>query len=120
MLNAIEIIEDRRAGKSCRQIAEERGVPEYSIWNLMRKTGYAGKFRAESKPYKKREPHYTVPEVTVAELIAWLVAEHDEIIIERGLNGGYVVTAGDTTSSEQRDVQSALRQARRNDLYGRP
>lgn len=118
MLNAIEIIEDRRAGKTCRQIAEERGVPEHSIWNLMRKTGNAGRFRGEPKPYKKRDSHYSVPEVTVSELIAWLVAEHDEIIIERGLNGGYIVTAGETTCSEQRDIQSALHAARRNDLYG--
>ena len=42
-----------------------------------------------------------------------LVDDNDIVVIEAGLNGGYVVTLGDTQSDEQRSIYEAIKQAKR-------
>ena len=113
MINALDVIEDRRQGKTCREIAEMYGIPEHQVWRLSQQHGIAGKYRGKQRSRARSVPDRRIPNLTTHDLLLLAFGEADEVIIERGCNGGYLVTIGDHTGDEQRDLQSAVRAAMR-------
>ena len=51
--------------------------------------------------------------MTSARKIRELVDQHLVVVIEKGLNGGYLATIGDAQSDEQRNIYEAIKQAKR-------
>lgn len=101
--DAKKVIEWRQAGKSCRECAEILSVPEWQIWRLMRDTGHAGKYRAKTYRYGFRGD---------STAIGRAVKSWGEVLIEEGLNGGYIATLGDLhTGAECETVAAAIRDA---------
>ena len=58
-------------------------------------------------------PDRRIPNLMTHDLLLLALGEADEVSIERGFNGGYLVTIGERTGTEQRDLQSAVRAALR-------
>jgi hypothetical protein len=86
--NIVDILQWRREGQSCREIAERLDVPEWQIHNVMRQTGNAGKFRAKHNRYPKtrREPRNDL------QRLEDVVNRYGVLTIEQGASGGYIAT----------------------------
>lgn len=96
------IVALRKAGHTCRETADIVGVSESSVWGVMRRRGLNGKIRAYRKCYH--------PPASVGAA----VHEYGSILIEEGLNGGYVATIEDVyTSGECGSLAAAIRSAAR-------
>ena len=93
-----EIIDMRTNGLSCRAVAEELDLEEHEIWGCMRRHGLTGKLRA--KPERK---------APVKIDIDYALDAFGELAIERGLNGGYLVTIDGKTGEERMSVEAAIR-----------
>jgi hypothetical protein len=92
---------------SCRAVAEELGIEEYSVWYCMRRHGLAGKIRAHAKAIKRIQID-----------LDYALDQVGEVIIERGLNGGYIVTVGDLTGLEKMSIDAAVRSAINDEADG--
>lgn len=101
-INIIDVIERKRSGQTNRDIAECYGVPTHAIEYALRKTGNTGMGRGRQRDYVH------TPRVGRRTIIDRLLDATDEIVIERGLNGGYIVTAGNATGGESPDLNEAL------------
>jgi len=101
-INVLEVIERKRAGDTNRDIAETYGVPVHAIENVLRRTGNTGMGRGRQRSYERK------PRAGRRTIIDRILDADDELIIERGLNGGYVVTAGGRTGGESEDLNEAL------------
>lgn len=55
-----KIIELRRQGLNCREVARQLGISETSVWYCMHKHGLAGKYRVSK--YGKEAPVVVVPQ----------------------------------------------------------
>jgi len=86
--NIVDILQWRRDGQSCREIAERLGVPEWQIHNVMKSTGNAGKFRAKHNRYPKtrREPRNQL------QRLEDVINRYGVLTIEQGAGGGYIAT----------------------------
>lgn len=95
-----EIISLRENGYSCRAVAEELAIEEHKVWSCMRRNGLAGKLRAapERKPRMKID-------------IDYVLDAFGELAVERGLNGGYLVTIDGRTGEERMSIEAAIRDA---------
>lgn len=94
--NVVDIIQMRRDGLSCREIAERLEVPEYDIWNVMRRTGNAGKFRAKQrKPATRRKPQSSMKRIED------VVERYGSLYIEAGAWAGYIATLDDTHTGDE-------------------
>ena len=51
------------------------------------------------------------PAPTIYNMLVSALDRVDEVIIERGLNGGYIVSAGASTGVEEDDLSAAIRSA---------
>jgi len=93
-----EIISLRKSGLSCRAVAEELDIEEHAVWYCMRRHGLAGLLRAapERKPRMKIDIDYALD-------------AFGELSIERGLNGGYLVTIDGRTGEERMSIEAAIR-----------
>ena len=98
------VVELRKNGKTCSQVAEELEVPVWAIWQVMRNAGLDGQIRNYShrrKPAKKPRP-----------LIDRVLGSVDSVLIERGAGGGIIATIGESwTGTEQDTADAAVRSA---------
>jgi hypothetical protein len=109
---AERIIELRRAGYSCREVARRTGVTVSAVWYRMRASGLNGKIRArlgasEDIPRSMRAA----------------VDRYGPVTIEPGSTGGYIATLDDDiTGPERGSIQSAIYGAARvwRDTYEDP
>jgi len=101
-INIIEVIERKQAGETNRDIAESYGIPTHAIENALRRTGNTGMGRGRQQGYERK------PRMARRTMLDRALDECEEVIIERGLNGGYIVTAGAHTGPEEFDLNEAL------------
>jgi len=101
-INVLDVVERKRSGKTNRDIAEAYGIPTHAIEYALRKTGHTGMGRARQRDYVR------APRVGRRTIIDRLLDTADEVVIERGLNGGYIVTVGEATGGESPDLNEAL------------
>lgn len=95
-----KIIELREQGNTCKETAEIVGVTEPTVWYTMRRSGLNGKIRHYRRGYQKPAS------------IQRAVEEYGSVLIEEGLNGGYVVTINDVfVGTECGSIGSAIRSA---------
>jgi hypothetical protein len=90
-VNVIPILDDRHNGLSCRAIAEKYRIPEYTVWEIMKETGYSGRVRA--KPVQKKRKQKNInPDYA----LRVFQALGDEMVIERSAdNTGWIVFIDD-------------------------
>lgn len=117
-VNILDILADWAAGKSQREIAESYGVAEHQIQYIIRKHNKCGTHHASTAGPGRGPSEPRMPKWTCAEMIGQLVYDYDDVTIEAGLNGGYIVTAGGWTSGEQRTVEGALAAALHASFHG--
>jgi len=97
------IVELRRAGWSCREVAAEVGVTESAVWQAMRREGLNGAIRA--KPDRKPD---------VPRNVGRAVEEYGHIAIEATLDGRYEVTIDEEVTGPPRgSLQGAIYAAAR-------
>jgi hypothetical protein len=101
-INILDVLDLKDQRKTNRDIAEHFGVPIHAIENLLKMTGNTGmpKGQQRSTTASGRPARRT--------MLDRALDECDEVTIERGLNGGYIVTAGDHTGPEEFDLNEAL------------
>ena len=104
-INILDVIERKRSGETNRLIAEAYGIPEHAIENALRRTGNTGMGRGKQRDYNR------TARVGRRNIVDLCLDVCDEIVLERGLNGGYVATVGSKTGRECWGIAEAMRDA---------
>jgi len=99
------MVELRRAGRTCKQVADELLVPVWTVWRAMRDVGLDGQIRNYS--------HKRAPARKPRAQLDLLLEKVDSVLIERGASGGIIVTLDDQwTGTEQDTAEAAIHSAR--------
>jgi len=110
------IVALRRAGHSCRSVADELCIPQSHVWNVMQRTGNAGRYHAAPKRDGHQAGRGQAQKRRREQKLEELVEQYDVVTIAAGLNGGYIVTLDDEWTGEERQgitaaLASAVREA---------
>uniref|UniRef100_A0A6M3LKR9 Uncharacterized protein n=1 Tax=viral metagenome TaxID=1070528 RepID=A0A6M3LKR9_9ZZZZ len=94
-----QIIALRREGLSCKTTAERLGIKEYVVYRCMARHGLAGQFRAKQNrtTVERTRPEWALQRALDA---------HDVLTVERGADGGYIVTLDEIVTGEERATVS--------------
>lgn len=98
----------RSQGMACRDVADELGIPTHAVWNIMRRAGKTGAYRA---PQRRRKASGERRERDSA---IGIVQRHGEVTLEAGLTGGVIAWIDDISSGECDNVASAIYAAERH------
>lgn len=109
------VVSLRKAGHSCRAVAAELGIPESHVWNVMQRTGNAGRYHAT--PARDGNSKGKRAKVDTHKRIADVLDEWGVLTIEEGAGGGYVATLDDDYTGPERQtvraaIDAAVREAR--------
>ena len=114
MIDVLPIIEARRAGLTCREVAQRFEIPEHRVHHIMRATGYAGKFRGKGKNVERLgavvRPIWTCRLDTMMEYIL-KIADLVEIEPTADWEEGYICTIDDVTGTAGASPTEAVRSA---------
>jgi len=98
------MVELRRNGLTCKQVADLLSVPVWIVWRAMRDAGLSGEIRNYS--------HKRAPARKPRPIIDRLLDRVDSILIERGSAGGVIATLDDQwTGTEQETAEDAIKSA---------
>ena len=100
IISEVDIIRNRKDGKSCREVAELMGIPEWRVWRCMTKHGLNGQFRKRASGSANKP------------IIEKILDQYDEITIERGCSGGYIASMDDKVFGTEKEKSiDAIRDA---------
>lgn len=106
------ITEMRNDGKNCRQVAERLGLREDQVWKLSQEARVHGYPIPKIVRLPRGKNKEQIPRKVKGNLED-LLRDWDVVTIERGLNGGYMVTLDDEiTTEEYPELAEAIQMAR--------